>query len=207
MVKFSAEEAGNLKIKQLTEAARELFWKFGIKRVSIEEICSTANVSKVTFYKYFENKTDIAIYLLDTVYKESLEIYRNLMSSDIPFEEKVRETIRLKFEGTRDLSDELVEDILGHPDDELKEYYADISGKILQEVVQGYAEAQKKGEVRKDLKVEFMLFFMGHMMELANDERLISIYGSSRDAVIELLNFFFYGIMPRNEDKRGKKSG
>ena len=199
MVKFSDKEANNPKISQIREAGRELFWKFGIKRVSIEEICRKADVSKVTFYKYFENKIDLAIYMLDVSYKESLEIYRKLMASDIPFEEKVRETIRMKMEGTQDLSNELIEDILGHPDPELKEYYANISGKVLKEVIDGYAKAQKNGEVRSDVKVEFMLFFMGHMIELANDERLLGLYGSSRDVILELLNFFFYGIMPRNK--------
>jgi len=197
MVKFSKTEANLQKIKDITEAARVLLWKFGIRRVSVEEICREANVSKVTFYKYFENKTDLAIHLLDNVYRESLEIYRNLMARDIPFEEKVRETIRMKMEGTKNLSNELIEDILGHPDNDLKKYYAEISGEVLKEVIQGYTEAQKKGEIRPDIKVEFMLFFMGHMMELAKDERLMSIYGSSRDAILELLNFFFYGIMKR----------
>ncbi len=197
MVKFNTNEGNNPKIRQIAEAGRELFWKFGIKRVSIEEICRLAEVSKVTFYKYFENKTDLAIYLLDNTFKESLEVYRELMNREIPFEEKVREMIRLKLEGTQDLSDELIKEILGGTDDKLRAYYADISKVILSEVVQGFAKAQKDGEVRSDVKVEFMLFFMGHIMELANDQRLMSLYGSSRDVIMELLNFFFYGIMPR----------
>ena len=187
MVKFSENEANNPKINQIMGAAKDLFWKFGIRRVSIEEICSKANVSKVTFYKYFENKSDLAIFMLDQTYKESLQIYRGLMKSDIPFEEKVRETVRMKFEGTRDLSNELIDDILGHPDEYIKNFYGKIASEVLQEVVAGYAEAQKQGEVRNDIKVEFMLFFMGHMMELANDERLLQIYGSSRDVIIELV--------------------
>ena len=197
MVKFAKEEENNLKIRQITKAGKELFWKFGIRRVSIEEICRKAEVSKVTFYKYFENKNDLAIHLLDTLYTESLEIYRELMNSDIPCEEKVRETIRMKREGTQEVSNEMIDDILGNPDEEIKNYYQGISAKVLQEVVQWYADAQKKGEVRQDIKVEFMLFFMGHMTELAHDERLMGLYGNSKDAMMELLNFFFYGIMPR----------
>ena len=201
MVKFKEDDANNPKIAQILEAGRALFWKFGIRRVSIEEVCRTAEVSKVTFYKYFDNKTDLAIHLLDNVYRESLMVYRELMNKDIPFEEKVRETIRMKMEGTQELSNELIEDILTHPDEEIKKYYGEIASLVLQEVVQGYAEAQKKGEVRPDIKVEFMLFFMGHMMELAKDERLLGLYGNSRDVIMELLNFFFYGIMPREKTK------
>jgi len=197
MVKFAKDEANNLKVRQIREAGKELFWKFGIRRVSIEEVCRKAEVSKVTFYKYFENKNDLAIHLLDTIYTESLETYRELMGRDIPFEDKVRETIRMKMEGTQEISNEMIDDILGHPDEEIKNYYQSIATTVLQEVVRWYAEAQKKGEVRQDIRVEFMMFFMNHMMELAQDERLLGIYGNSRDAIMELLNFFFYGIMPR----------
>jgi AcrR family transcriptional regulator len=41
---------------QITETAIRLFSQFGTKRVTIEEICRTAGVSKVTFYKHFKNK-------------------------------------------------------------------------------------------------------------------------------------------------------
>ena len=34
---------------ELLKIARELFWKHGFKRVSIEEICQKASVSKMTF--------------------------------------------------------------------------------------------------------------------------------------------------------------
>ena len=64
MVKFSESEVNSPKVSQIMLAAKDLFWKFGIRKVSIEEICSKANVSKVTFYKYFENKIDLAIFIL-----------------------------------------------------------------------------------------------------------------------------------------------
>ncbi len=201
MVKLGKGEGNNLKVRQIREAGKDLFWKFGIRRVTIEEICRKAKVSKVTFYKYFENKNDLAMHLLDTIYDESLRVYRELMKSDIPFEEKVRETIRMKMEETQEVSSEMIDDILGNPDEEIKKYYEGISTTILQEVVHWYAEAQKKGEVRQDIKVEFMMFFMSHMLELANDERLLRMYGNSRDVIMELLNFFFYGILPRTEKK------
>ena len=131
------------------------------------------------------------------MYTESLESYRELISRGIPFEEKVRETIRMKMEGTQEISNEMIDDILGNPDKEIKNYYEGIAATGLQEVVRWYAEAQKKGEVRQDIKVEFMMFFMNYIMEMGHDKRLLGIYGNSRDAIMELLNFFFYGIMPR----------
>ncbi len=51
----------NEKYKDILETGQELFWKFGFRRVTIEEICKEAGISKMTFYKYFSNKMDLAI--------------------------------------------------------------------------------------------------------------------------------------------------
>ena len=60
-------DAKTKKQDQIIQAGRHLFWKYGMKRVSIEEICREAGVSKMTFYKYFANKTALALYILKTV--------------------------------------------------------------------------------------------------------------------------------------------
>jgi len=43
----------------LLETAKTLFFRHGIRRVTIEEICAQSKVSKVTFYKYFKDKDDL----------------------------------------------------------------------------------------------------------------------------------------------------
>ena len=41
------------KSKLIVETATDLFMRYGVKRVTVEEICQTAKISKMTFYKYF----------------------------------------------------------------------------------------------------------------------------------------------------------
>ena len=45
----------------LFSTAKNLFFKFGLRRVSVEEICIKASVSKMTFYRNFNNKEHIAV--------------------------------------------------------------------------------------------------------------------------------------------------
>lgn len=47
------------KIGEILQAARRLFHRFGLKKVSVEDIAREAAVSKVTIYKYFGNKTGL----------------------------------------------------------------------------------------------------------------------------------------------------
>lgn len=50
----------NKKYKALLEAGKKLFCKHGFRRVTIDEICREAGASKMTFYKWFDNKTEFA---------------------------------------------------------------------------------------------------------------------------------------------------
>jgi AcrR family transcriptional regulator len=56
------------KMQDILDSARSLFWKHGIRRITIEEICEKAGVSKMTCYKYFSNKTAIARYLIEEMF-------------------------------------------------------------------------------------------------------------------------------------------
>jgi len=54
--------AYNPKRQKILHTGKELFWKFGFKRVTIEELCKEAGISKMTYYKYFTNKMDLVNY-------------------------------------------------------------------------------------------------------------------------------------------------
>ena len=110
------------KKKQVLKTAKELFWKYGIKRVTVEEICTRASVSKMTFYKHFSNKNDLVKHILDTLYSESMKKYRRIMSSDRKYKDKVIDLYKLKLEATNEISHEFLSDIYNSGDEKLMEY-------------------------------------------------------------------------------------
>ena len=38
-----------------------------------------------------------------------------------------------------------------------------------------YRKAQEKGEIRKDLKIDFMIYMLNQMMAMASDEKLLAL--------------------------------
>ena len=70
--------------KDLLSSAKELFWAFGVKKVKVEEICAKAQVSKMSFYRHFDNKVDIAEQLLIQLMEEGMLRYRKIMAEDLP---------------------------------------------------------------------------------------------------------------------------
>jgi len=187
----------NPKKRHIVEAAKELFWKFGIKRVSIEEICKEANVSKMTFYKHFKNKNELIKFILDFITGSAMEEYNEIMNRDIPYKEKVDLTIKLKMKSSDHMSSEFFRDFSQTATHELKDYYQKIAQKNLSVFMNDFIEAQKKGEIRKDLNPMFIIYFLNQMLEMTKDENLIAMYPHPQDLIMELTNFLFYGIMPR----------
>ncbi len=196
----------NPKRQQIVATAKTLFYKFGIRRVTIEEICREANVSKMTFYKHFSNKVELVKFLLEHMTNESMAAYRKIMDQPIPFPEKVKQSVQLKMEGTENLSQEFFLDLHRDADPEILQFFNEIARKNIHEIINDYVEAQKKGEIRRDIKPEFIHYFLNHMFTMAEDENLARLYDSPQDLIMELINFFFYGVLPREGDDKGKKN-
>ncbi len=195
--KAVAADNPNPKYVQLVETAHSLFWRYGIKRVSVEEICRTAGVSKMTFYHHFKNKVELALYVLRKVMQTGLEVYRDIMDRDVPFVEKAADFIQMKLDASDDVSREIIEEIMQSPIPEIAEYMQQLSRQNVQLLLEDLNAAQEKGEIRADIKPEFLLYFINHMIELASDEKLTALYDSPQGVSRELLNLFFYGILPR----------
>ena len=188
----------NPKRQQILRTGKDLFWKFGFRRVSIEEICKEAGVSKMTYYKFFSNKMALVKVLMDEILQASLIKYRKLMERDIPYTEKVLGMIELKREQTHTMSSEFFKDYLQSGDPELMAYLEKLSQENLQIFVDDFRKAQANGDIRKDLKVEFVMAVLNKLIDwVQHDESLLELYDEPQDLAVELTRFMFYGMLER----------
>ena len=185
------------KYKEITKTAMELFKKHGIKRVTIEEICQTAGTSKMTFYKYFDNKMVLAQKIMEKLFDDNYELYLTLMKKPIPFKEKVEEVVRLKRELSQNFSKEFISDLLSSESEELKLFFHEKSQRIMTSFMEDIKKAQQTGEVRANIKPELMLFMLNQMMNMGDNEQIKAMYNSTSEMAVEITEFFFYGIMNR----------
>lgn len=185
----------NKKCQAILATAKELFWKHGVKRVSIQEICKEAKTSKMTFYKFFDNKIDLAKTILDLVFDEGIREYKAIMAQDVSFAQKVKETLLAKARNSKDISQEFIIDIYKNNDLGLLEYIYAKGEAMLDLVLDDYEQAQKDGYVRSGIKREFMRYQLLKMREMVLDEDLLSFYKNPQELTMELTNFFFYGLL------------
>jgi AcrR family transcriptional regulator len=182
------------KRKALLLTAKELFWKHGFKRVTIEEICSRAKVSKMTFYRFYPNKMEIAKAVFDMVIDKGIDDFRELIGAPIPTSEKMKRMLAMKHEGTNDISKEFMLDFYNNPELEISAYILKRSNEVWLSIIDDFKRGQEQGYFRKDFKPEVILMMSQKIMELANDENVLKLYPKPQDLVMEIANFFTYGI-------------
>jgi AcrR family transcriptional regulator len=176
------------------EAAKQLFYKYGIRKVSIEEICKEAKVSKMTFYKYFPNKIELAKKVIDAIFGDALEKFRQLMESDIPFPEKMHGLLQMKIENARGLHWDFIIDLYKNPDSELSGHVHNRIQSTMQWILDCFAKAQREGQMRSDINSTLLLVVMDRMPEIAFDHRLLAAYDNAQDLAMDITKFFLYGI-------------
>lgn len=190
----------NKKYQLIIKTSRDLFMRYGIKRITVEEICETADVSKMTFYKHFKNKLDLALFILNREVEEGINRYNRIMDQDVPYSEKAKEIIRMKLESSEDVSQEMLKDLMSSSVPEVAELMSKISRENFKLFLDDMIAAQKKGEIRQDINPHFIIYMLGLMQCMASDEKVSSMYESTRALTSEIINFFFYGILSRKKE-------
>ncbi len=188
----------NKKYNAILDIAKELFWKHGFRRVTIDEICREAKTSKMTFYRFFPSKLELARKILDNLYEMSMVQFREITRENSTPEEKMKKMLCLKLEGTNNISPEFLQDFYNNPELELKGYIEEKSKSTIVEIIDFYRKGQKNGWIRKDLNIEFLTYFILKTTPFITDEDLLKLYKSPQDLIMELTNLFVYGILPKD---------
>jgi AcrR family transcriptional regulator len=189
----------NKKYNEILAASKALFWKFGFRKVTIEEICREAKTSKMTFYKHFPNKVEVAKAVLDQVVNNSMNDFTELKNKATSSAELMEGMLKMKKEGIHEISKEFLADFYTDTELGLKEYMASKTMQVFASMIADFKDLQQKGLIRKDLKIEFYLVLAQKIGGLMDDPYLISLFPNPEDLVMEFTNLFAYGMSPRTD--------
>ncbi len=180
----------------IREAGKRLFFRFGVRRVTVEEISGEAGISKVTFYKYFKNKDDLFLKIMKDLLREGLDLTREIMGRDISFADMVEEILRYKYTYMEEYSQEFI-----------NEYLEDFPGimnnlaPLLEQreklLVDLYHLGRGRGEIREDVSLEFFQYLMEHALVIMTDPPLETLFPDGRERVCVITNFIFFGLIKR----------
>ena len=185
----------NIKYQQLIKSAKRLFNTYGLKKISIEEICRDAEVSKMTFYKFFKNKYSIAEYIYNDLVEKAWETYREIMSQNISFSGKVSLIIKMKADKRKEMGNPFIQDIISSG--EFSGLLQNQMDKGMKEQLEFFNFGKKSGEIKKSMKPEFYFYILEHILAMLDDKSLEEIFPDISERIEHLQDFIFYGLFSK----------
>jgi AcrR family transcriptional regulator len=180
---------------QILEAAKELFFKHGFKRISIEDVCKKANVSRRTFYVYYENKTDLLFKLLEFIDELNKNEIKAINDSDLLFTEKLVQITNYNIAQLEQMTPEFLADIHDSSFAEIKEHYVGKREYWKIWTHNFFSEAQKRGDIRANLDIDFLQQFMNYAIASYKNEDIRKRYPDPAIIRRKISDMLFYGIL------------
>ncbi|MBC7349825.1 MAG: TetR/AcrR family transcriptional regulator [Candidatus Aminicenantes bacterium] len=197
--------AADLK-QRILKRSRELFFKYGYSRLSLDELAEDLGISKATIYRYFPDKES----LLRAVMEESREWVLSQLQvivRDNRLPVRARLTAYLEFISRfmSAISRDFIRDLRQKLPDLWQEMDSFRRQQVFPLVSEVILEGIKKGEIKSDLDGRlFLEMFWYLVQEFMNPDWIISHDYSPSELLQSIIDIVFYGIFV--EEKSGKMS-
>lgn len=182
--------------ERIIEMVRDRILAEGFSRLSVDEIAASFGMSKKTFYKFFPTKEDLINQVAERILAEGRSRLAKIVGSDKDFVSKINELMGFVMLQSTRISRALQDDVRRFAPDLWKrieefrtERITDVFSHLLDQGI-------KEGYVRRDVnKRIFLLIVLESIRSVVNPTVLTHESFSAREAVANLLNLFFTGIL------------
>lgn len=181
--------------KRIFKMAEELFMRYGIRSITMDEIARKLGISKKTLYQYVENKADLINKVVEQHMLDEMEAVKKIQAMA---QDAVHEMILSASHATqqlRQLSPTTVYD--------LKKYYPEswemvekLHHESMYEVIKANLERGiTQGVYRENINPEIIARFHTNQMALIVDEDIFSLKNYNRQNLLEqFLGYHMHGI-------------
>lgn len=200
--KNRAEENRN----SIIRAAMELFLLRGIKKVSVSDVAQKAGVTSATVYNQFGSKDALVREVIIEWFTRTLDDYKQLLNSEMTFDEKLQAVITFKSELAGKMHGEFLMAITSDIDPLTKEYFEnEYMTELIRCVSDFYSEGREQGYIDPDLSTETILHYTEIIRRgLQAEAEMTTDPEYTSKLLSELMPIFLYGIMGRQERKENE---
>lgn len=182
--------------EQVVGTAAQLFQKYGIRSVSMDDIAKELSISKKTIYQYFEDKNDLVKEVASQIISEKLGAYKEAADTASNAIEELVATAKLIRKHFKEMNPALMYDVKKfHP--EAWSLFAQHEKEVIYNaVVANLERGQKEGFFRKEINVSVMAKIRFEQIHLTFDESVFPKEEFNMTEVhIQLFDFFIHGVL------------
>jgi AcrR family transcriptional regulator len=197
------------KRQKILAAAFDLFRRaHDIRRVSLETIAEEAHVSPTTIYNYFGNRETLVFEVIKELVRTNIERNRALISSELPFPQKLIGIISGKLELADKVNNEIIEKMLSQ-DKTVAPFIDQIFKKEIKPLWKDMvADGKKQGYINPTLDDEALLVYLDVLQAgFRARPELFQNFQNNMDFIEQLTRLMFYGFLKKEIDlfrKEGK---
>jgi AcrR family transcriptional regulator len=185
-------------VERIKQTALELFVRCGADQVSMDEIASRADVSKVTIYKYFHSKEALFKAVIDLYVDETLAATEKLLESDQDFFEKLKLILLAKLNAPKVAGAEAFFAALDRDGQTSENGEEGLKQRIKRIMVNFYEQGKQQGCIDPSQSFE-TLYLFSEIVEAgfrAKSAELVPVLADPA-AFDQLLQVYFFGVFRR----------
>lgn len=184
-----------MKQKILTEA-ENLFWKYGVKSITMDDIARQLGISKKTIYQHFEDKEDIVYQVVkDKLERDEEEFQCRFRSTDNPVAE-ILEVSKVLRQQAITVNPGMILDVQRHYPKAWTVFLKHKEEYILTSIQDNLQRGIREGLYRPDIDVEVLARLRIESVQMGFDER---VFPDARENIIavqeQLLHHFIRGLL------------
>ena len=184
------------KILTIVHAANQLFRKYGYKKVTIQEICKEACVSKTTFYKAFEDKASIAKRIISETAKGIESSVSKTCRKSHGVKGKVEELLKLHDQFVDEIGYDFISETMSAPE-EISHILSQVFSNFEKNLTKTIRLGQKTGEISSEININFALSLLRKLHQLESNAEFIETLPNATKRSNQLSYIFFNGILSR----------
>lgn len=184
------------KKEKIEYIAKELFLKHGFKKVTIDEICKKAHVSRKTYYTFYENKIALVLFVVDDISSETIRKFKTVINGEGAFAEKMEQSLKLKYQFSKTITMEFVADFFDPGAAEILDYWQKMMHESMSILMEFLKEGQRTGDMNPDLNLDYVMWYFQKLSEIIRSPEISAMFSNPEEMAKQVSKTMIYGIMP-----------
>ena len=182
--------------ERILTAAEQLFWKYGVRSVTMEDIAKQLGISKKTIYQHFTDKEDILYQVIqEKVASDITEMHCMAIETANPIEELMM-VLEMMRKNQHEVSPNLVIDIKRHYPQAFGLFRQHMDQHIMKSILGNIQKGVSQGLYRSDINPAILARMRVEQIELAfNNDFFPTDQYPMLDVQRELIHHFVRGML------------
>jgi TetR/AcrR family transcriptional regulator, cholesterol catabolism regulator len=186
---------------KILKSSEELFMKYGVRSISMDDIARHLSVSKKTLYQHFADKEDLVVAVSKSHLESERKVYESLRdSSSNSIEHLAKISVCMKQE-MEELNPSMLFDIQKfHP--KAWTVWSNFKKEVVREIVNNLKRGIEEGYVREEVNPEIFAIVRLELVQVVFDD---DIFPRNKfklaEVQIQLFDHFVFGLVT----EKGKK--